>query len=80
MRGQAQVERARRNHRLIDARVAKGWSQPKLAHRAKCAIGTINQAETGRRVPIELTQERIARALGVERAWLFADEAYEEAS
>lgn len=62
-----------KNDRLRDLRAKKGWSQPELARRARVSIGTINQAETGRRVPHVVTQERIARALGVPRDVLFPE-------
>jgi transcriptional regulator with XRE-family HTH domain len=60
-----------RNTRLRDARAKRGLTQPALARRARLAIGTINQAETGRRIPTVVTQERIARVLGVSRDYLW---------
>jgi transcriptional regulator with XRE-family HTH domain len=53
--------------RLRDLRVGKGWSQTKLAVKARVSIGTISFAEQDKRHPLELVQERIAKALGVER-------------
>jgi DNA-binding XRE family transcriptional regulator len=64
----------KRNDRMTDARVKKGWTQPELARRAKVSITTINQAEMGRLVPQLLTQERIAAALGKERRDLWPEE------
>jgi transcriptional regulator with XRE-family HTH domain len=62
-----------RNLRLRDLRAKKGWTQPELARRARVGIATINQAETGKRVPHVTTQEKIARALGVPRDVLFPE-------
>ncbi|HXF72131.1 MAG TPA: helix-turn-helix transcriptional regulator [Actinomycetota bacterium] len=59
--------------RLRDLRIAKGWNQTRLAARAKVSIGTISFAERGIRQPQELTQERIARALGVDRREIWPD-------
>lgn len=49
--------------RLRDLRLARGWTQPKLAQRAKVSIHTISAAERDERIPQELTQERLAKAL-----------------
>ena len=66
--------RLSRNLRLRQARAEKGWTQPELARRAKVATATVNQAETGRRVPFVVSQQKIARALGVPREWLFPED------
>jgi len=52
---------------LRDLRISRGWNQTKLATRAKVSIGTISVAERDERVPQLLTQERVARALGMQR-------------
>ncbi len=65
--------RPRVKTRIRDFRARKGWTQPELARRARVSIGTINQAETGKRVPIVTTQEKIARALGVPRDIVFPE-------
>jgi transcriptional regulator with XRE-family HTH domain len=53
--------------RLRDLRLAKGWTQGRLAARARVAPNTIGHAERGERAPSLLVRERIARALGVSR-------------
>jgi len=51
-----------------DLRARKLWTQAKLAHRARLSVNTINRIENEKGyVPNVVTQERIARALGVER-------------
>jgi len=59
---------------LRDLRIAKGWRQIKLADRAEVAIGTISFAERDQRQPQLLTQERIARALGVHRREIWPED------
>lgn len=53
--------------RILELRVAKGWSQAELAVRAETRQATISDLETGksRRVEIDLL-ERLAEALEVE--------------
>ncbi len=60
--------------RLRDLRLTKGWSQETLARKAKMTNGTISWAETDKRVPQLLTQERIARALRVERREIWPED------
>ena len=65
---------------LRDLRIAKGWNQTTLAVRAHTSIGTISFAERGKRQPQLLTQERIARALRVDRRDIWPEEDQEAAS
>lgn len=74
IRSNARRSLGRRNLRLRDARAKKGWGQETLARKARVSIGTINTAETGRKIPQVVTQEKIARALGVPRDAIFPDE------
>jgi transcriptional regulator with XRE-family HTH domain len=76
MRSNARRDRSgvRRNLKLRDARAKKGWGQEMLARKARVSAATINRAEIGRIVPTVVTQEKIARALGVPRDALFPDE------
>ena len=60
--------------RLRDLRAAKGWTQVKLAVRANVAPGTIAFAERDERYPDLIRRERIARALGVNRRDIWAEE------
>jgi DNA-binding XRE family transcriptional regulator len=62
------------NHRMRDLRGRKLWSQEELARRAKVSTWTIQRAETGKLVPHVMTQEKIARALGVPRDVLFPED------
>ncbi len=59
---------------IRDLRAKKGWSQEQLARRAKVSTGTINTAEQGKHIPTVMNQERIAKALGVERREIWPDE------
>lgn len=63
--------------RLRDLRLSKGWNQTYLSVKAKVSVGTISFAERGQRVPSLLVQERVAKALGVNRwdIWPEEDEA-----
>lgn len=62
---------------LKDARVRKLLTQPELARLSGVSVDTIKRAERG--VPIkELTQEKLAQALGRRRQTLFPEP--EEAS
>jgi transcriptional regulator with XRE-family HTH domain len=64
---------ATRNGRIRDLRAEQGWSQEVLARRAGVSLGTVNRAELGLRIPTVMTQERIARALGVKRRELWPE-------
>lgn len=59
---------------LKDLRIAKGWSQAKLAVRSGVAPGTVVRAEKDGPIR-EITQERIARRLGVDRRDIWPEEA-----
>lgn len=48
-----------------DARVAKGWKQKDLAHRANVKAHVISEIEQGKR-PLPTNLARIGRALGVQ--------------
>jgi DNA-binding XRE family transcriptional regulator len=52
---------------LRDLRISAGLNQTTLAVEAGVSLNTISFAERDLRVPNELTQEKIARALGVHR-------------
>jgi transcriptional regulator with XRE-family HTH domain len=67
-------------NRIREMRARKLWTQEALARKAKVAIGTVNTAERGVRVPGVVTQEKLARALGVPRDVLFPEPATEVAS
>jgi transcriptional regulator with XRE-family HTH domain len=58
---------------LRDLRISVGMTQPQVAVAANCAIGTISQAERDERIPIELTQDRIARVFHVHRRDIWPD-------
>lgn len=60
---------------LRDLRIAAGKTQPQVAVEAGVAIGTISQAERDERVPIELTQAKIARVFGVHRRDIWPERA-----
>lgn len=66
--------------RLRDLRVRRGLTQMRLAVRAKVAIHTISFAEQDKRQPMPLTQERLARALRVNRWDIWPENDVEEAS
>lgn len=51
--------------RLRDARTAKQWSTQKLHEESRIAVGTINEAETGKRVPNGTTLLALCKALGI---------------
>jgi len=57
------------------ARAKKLWSQEKLAAEAGVALKTVSFVERGVVRPNVLTQEKLARALGVERTDLFPEPA-----
>jgi len=60
---------------MRDLRAKKLLSQAKLAQRARVSINTINRAENHpEHIPNVVTQERIARALGVDRRLIWPDE------
>lgn len=56
---------------LRDLRIASGRNQVKLSVDAGVSLNTISFAERDERVPLELTQEKIARALGVHRRYIW---------
>lgn len=58
------------NERVKKARMAKGWSRARLAREAGISDRTVERTEKG--LPIsELSQSKIARALGMEIGDLF---------
>lgn len=63
----------RNGDRVREARLAKLWTQRRLAREADLAERTISTIERGLHEPSPLTQERIARALGVTREELFPE-------
>jgi len=80
MHGTQQEDGRTPGQRLRDLRIAKGWNQTRLAARARVSIGTISHAERDIRQPLELVQERVARALGVDRRAIWPDRPAREAS
>jgi transcriptional regulator with XRE-family HTH domain len=56
--------------RLIYARTLRGLSQQKLAKLAKCAQGTIGNAESGTRKTLR-NLHKVARVLNCDPDWLF---------
>jgi transcriptional regulator with XRE-family HTH domain len=62
----------RMENRVRDERVRRLWTQPKLARKADVDLSTITRAEKG--LPLSpLSEERIARAFGLERRDLFPE-------
>ena len=58
------------NERVKKARMTKGWSRARLAREAGISDRTVERAEKG--LPInELSQSKIAQALGMETGDLF---------
>ncbi len=53
-------------NRIRELRVAKGrgWTQEKLAQKARVTVGTISRLESETRNPSPLVAHRIAKALG----------------
>lgn len=70
----------RAKNRIRELRAELLLSQEKLAHKAGLAVGTVNRAERGQQVPNVVTQEKIARALGVSRSEVFPGDELQEAS
>ena len=66
--------------RLRDLRVTQGLTQIQLAVAASVASGTVSFAERDERYPSPLRQERIARALGVQRSAIWPEQPREAAS
>jgi transcriptional regulator with XRE-family HTH domain len=66
-------------NRIREFRVARLWSQERLARKARVHYSTISRLESGLREATPLIQERIARALEVPRQDVFPIE-LEEAS
>jgi transcriptional regulator with XRE-family HTH domain len=54
-------------------RLARGWTQNELAFHAGLATSVISQVETGKRSPAARTLKKLATALDVEVAELFAE-------
>jgi transcriptional regulator with XRE-family HTH domain len=50
---------------MLACREAKGWSQERLAQRARCSLSAISRYERGVRVPESRVLKAIAKALGV---------------
>ena len=57
-------------------RVERGWTQQKLAQRARTSQCTIDEIEQGRQDPHPTTLRKIAEAFGVSEAELLAEEPY----
>jgi len=68
------------SNRVRDLRVAHLWKTKTLARKARLDPSTISRIESGGRTGNLLTQERIARALGVPREEVFPPEEDQEAA
>jgi UDP-N-acetylglucosamine 1-carboxyvinyltransferase len=65
--------RDRVSRRIKEARIAKGWSQTRLAQALGVADTQVSRWEHGQ-MPYSLTLERIAEALDVSAEWFFRDD------
>ena len=63
------------NSRVLAKRTAHGWSQMKLALEANITQADVSRIEYQGWIPPQEIQERLAKALGVTPAELFAPEA-----
>lgn len=50
---------------IRELRLAKGWTQDKLARETGVQLATVSSWETGRKQPSGLNLQALARALGV---------------
>ncbi len=66
-------------NRVAEFRTGKGWSQEELAHRARISNMTVYRIEKGVHTPFRITQDAIARALGLPTEIVFP-ESVEEAT
>ncbi|MCL2190488.1 MAG: helix-turn-helix domain-containing protein [Treponema sp.] len=57
-----------------------GLSQAALAERLNCSTTFVGNVEIGKRFPSSCNLDRIAKALDVKPAWLFADADYSESA
>jgi ribosome-binding protein aMBF1 (putative translation factor) len=57
----------------MQARVARGWSQERLAARAGISVRTVLRIEKGEAQPASATMTVLCAALGIEREVLWPD-------
>jgi len=64
--------------KLREIRLAKGWSQTRLACEAKVANTVVSECERGVRLPWRRAREALAAALECDVAELFPDSNHQE--
>ena len=64
--GWATAYKLETGRRLRELRMERGWSQSELARRAGLSPGTLSFIERGETLPLPVSQEALAAALGMD--------------